>query len=195
MSEAPVIALRDRADAAGEPLSDEAVAYACATGDETAIATLFDRFGERVARYVWKLVDSNDVDDIVQSTFLVIARCSAKYDGRAAVTTWLFGIATNVVRHHRRSTRRRQRLAVALSVLPGRRAPDLNDQLEARRKVDEARRVFDELREADREAFALCVLEGLSAQEAAEALGTSESAVWKRVSRARKQLRDAVEQA
>jgi RNA polymerase sigma-70 factor (ECF subfamily) len=193
VSEAKVLALRDPSSQ-DEVLSDEAVAYACATGDDTAIATLFDRFAERVARYVWRLVDPSDVDDIVQSTFLIIARCSAKYDGRAAVSTWLFSIANNVVRHHLRSLRRRNRLAVALSLIPGRPSHDPSDRLEARRQVDETRRAFDELREVDREAFALCVLEGVSAREAAVALGTSEGAVWKRVSRARKQLRDAVRQ-
>jgi RNA polymerase sigma-70 factor (ECF subfamily) len=123
-----------------------------------------------------------------------IARRKARFEGRSAVRTWLIGIAANMVRHHRRSFARRRKLAGALradragaGTLPPAADADV------RRRLLAARDALEALPEELRLAFVLCELEGLSAREAAEALRTSEAAVWKRVSRARAQIRAAVE--
>lgn len=172
-------------------MSDEAVARACGVGDPAAIAALFDRFHRPVSRYVHRLLGgaSADVEDVVQSTFLEVARARAVYDGRAAVLSWLFGIATNVVRHHRRSNARRFRLLGGLAAAdePRTVAPDV--QTDARRQLALAREAMAALGDDVREAFVLCDLEGMSAREAARVLEISEAAVWKRASRARESIR------
>src|SRR5664280_335030 len=93
-----------------KPLSDDAIACACAQGDSTAIAELFDRYERTLARYVCRHVPSEaDVEDIVQATFVNVVRGISRFDGRSLVSTWLLGIATNVIKHHLRSKVRRQR--------------------------------------------------------------------------------------
>lgn len=187
-----------RAPARSSPSwSDEAVALACKSGDPEAVAELFDRFHERVTRYLSRVVSARaDVEDLVQSTFLEIAKGNAHFSGRSSVRSWLFGIATNVARHHFRSQTRRKHLALALGVLGmGTRAETVGTMVDARSALERVQRTLEGLPENQRIAFVLCEIEGLSAREAADALGVNETAVWKRVSDARKALVRALKEA
>lgn len=172
-----------------EPLSDEGIAAACGTGDPLAITILFDRFYERVARYIYRINGKDQVEDLVQSTFLEIVKGNTIYDGRVSVTTWLFAIATNIVRHHRRSFRKQLRIQTALDNHTLQPYCNPSDCAENLQKIRQANEVLFALPDSQRLAFTLCVLEGLSAREAAVVLKTSESAVWKRVCLARETLR------
>ena len=184
-----VVSIRAIMDKSEEPWSDEAVAAACSTGDPKAIGELFDRYEIPVARFLSRLVGGGDVEDLVQNTFLQIVRGSAKYDGRSSVKTWLFAIATNIMRRHRRSSALRWRL---LWTLTGMQQPAINEQLsnqvDARRNIDRVRSAFESLSENARLAFVLCEVEGFSAKEAGKVLGSNEVTIWKRVSDARKAL-------
>jgi RNA polymerase sigma factor (sigma-70 family) len=189
-----VIALRAREQTIPR-LSDESVAIACSTGDSAAVAELFTRFQASVTRYLSCLVPSRpDVEDLLQTTFLQIAKGRAHYAGRASVRTWLFGIATNVVKHHRRSGARLLRLLDAArreQQLPPRSLAHDADTMHTLHHIEQALRT---LTRDQRFAFVLCEVEGLSAREAALVLETSEQAVWRRVSDARRALRALVAQ-
>lgn len=190
---AQVVRLRDSRKIPSR-MSDEAVAVACSTGDAAAVAELFDRFHAPVTRFLSRMVGASpDVEDLVQTTFLEVARGSARFEERSTVQTWLFGIAANVARHHFRSNSRRGRLSRALSLVVRHAtpAPEPSELADARQQLDLVKRALDALPFKQREAFVMCELEGLSAREVASAVGASEAAIWKRVSQARKTLRRA----
>jgi RNA polymerase sigma-70 factor (ECF subfamily) len=181
--------------AGGQVLSDETVAAASSNGDAAALAELFDRFHLPVSRFLSRVVGTGpDVEDLVQATFLEVARGKARFEGRSAARTWLFGIAANVARHHFRSVTRRRRLQSALSLLPRRIGQSPDTEVETKRKLTKAAHALETLPPSKRMAFIMCEVEGLSAQEAAKALGTTEGAVWKRVSMARKAIVGAARQ-
>lgn len=188
---AGVLRLRRRASS-DPPLGDEALASGASTGDPAAVAELFDRFCDPVARFLSRAIGPTaDVEDLVQATFLEIARGTASFEGRSSARTWILGIATNVVRHHRRSLGRRRRLEEAVSVVERVRAQDVPaDGVDTRRALEAAWDVLCAMPDERRMAFVLCELEGLSAREAARVLGASETAVWKRVSEARRAIRE-----
>jgi len=173
-----------------ETLSDEAVAEACRSGDPVAVAELFDRFHGSVVRFLSHLLRAReDVEDSLQSTFLEVARGRARFDGRSAVRTWLLAVAANVARNQLRKTRRQTRLQLALSREDGGSAhPPPDGRVGAKLQLERARRVLDGLPAEQRAAFVLCAVEGLSARETAQALGSTETAIWKRVSEARKAI-------
>ncbi len=53
--------------------------------------------------YVARRLGSDLADDLASETFLVAFRQRAKFDGRnGVVRAWLYGIATNLIRRHRR---------------------------------------------------------------------------------------------
>ncbi len=189
-----VLSIRTRTNDAQEPWTDEAIALACSSGDPQAVAELFERFQLPVTRFLSRLTTGSDVEDLVQATFLQIARGKARFDGRSAVKTWLFAIATNVMRQHCRTSARRKRLLWALtSASNGPPNDRLSEQVDARRSVQYMRAAFESLSEKSRVAFVLCEIEGLSAREASQVLSSTETAIWKRVSDARKALLKAVE--
>lgn len=190
----PVTRLRRVETRADEALTDEAIARACGAGDAAAIGQLFDRFQRPVARYVHRSIGGGpDVEDLVQATFVEVARGATIYDGRASVLTWLFAIATNVVRHYRRSKARRSRLLLAFAEVRPSETPSAERMTSVRRELDRAHAALESLGDELREAFVLCDLEGISAKDAGAILGASEAAVWKRASRAREAIRRAME--
>ncbi|MBC8068738.1 MAG: sigma-70 family RNA polymerase sigma factor, partial [Deltaproteobacteria bacterium] len=64
--------------------------------------------------FVWRScrrlgVPDAELDDVVQEIFVIVHRRLAGFEGRSAITTWLFAIAYRVVRDQRRSAAARQR--------------------------------------------------------------------------------------
>ncbi len=176
-----------------ERMGDEALAAAAATGDPDSVGRFFDRFEPGLTRFVGRVLrGAPDVEDVVQITFLRVAEGRCRYDGRSKATTWLFGIAHNVIRERRRSSRRFAAFSDVLADVGERyfgRTPDLD--IAVREEMVSVEQAFDALSYDYRAAFVLCVIEEMSAPDAARVLGTTQSAVWKRVSVARKALREA----
>jgi RNA polymerase sigma-70 factor (ECF subfamily) len=177
-----------------EPLSDEAIVAACAVGDGAALGVLFDRYHAALHRFIGRRAgaDADDLDDLVQLTFEAVPRAARSYDRRAAVKTWLFGIANNVVRHHVRTEIRRKRLVESAAQAP---RPDPVDSAAAVLDRERALRLASavaELPDRLREAFVLVYVEGVPGAEVAKLVGAREGTIWKRLHQARAMLRDAI---
>lgn len=70
---------------------------------DTAFAELFDRHAVPVHRYLARRIGPTIADDLLAQTFLVAFERRAGYDRtRADARPWLYGIATNLLRRHRR---------------------------------------------------------------------------------------------
>jgi RNA polymerase sigma-70 factor (ECF subfamily) len=189
--------LLQRARQAVRESSDEDLLTACASGEAVALEELFHRHGDRVYRVLGRSrgVDAKDLDDLVQSTFIEVFRSAPGYAGRAAVSTWLLGIAVNVMRHHvRGESRRRSLVAAATDALtgPGSCPPDedaVRSQFLARLE-----RSLAALPDDLSLVFTLCEIEGLRGVDVARALGVPEGTVWRRLHDARLRLRAALEE-
>lgn len=69
-----------------------------AAGDSTAFRDLYDLSYGKVARYVQKVVrDTGLIDDILVQTYTVAWQNSAAFKGDGRITTWLIGIARNII--------------------------------------------------------------------------------------------------
>lgn len=179
-------------------LSDAALLAACGTGDRAALGVLFDRHHEVIYRFLARYLGagSDDLDDLVQSTFLTALGSAARFRGGAAVRTWLIGIAINLARHQARSTGRRQALLHRVTQQPqGSGAPLPDATIEQRELVQELQAALLALPEDLRAPFVLCELEDLPCAEAAEILGIREGTLWRRLHDARKRLRADIERA
>lgn len=167
--------------------SDAAEWARAVAGDGEAFGRIFDRHRDRVRRHGTRLVPvAADVDDLVALTFLEAwrrRRSVRVVDG--SVLPWLLVTASNVARNQQRAARRHRALLAKLP--PASHAPDPADRpglgLAAR---------LDELSLADRQVLVLCVVEGFSEREAAEALGVPPGTVKSRLSRARRRLAHTV---
>lgn len=185
-----LVALR-RIDGAVHELSDEALVSAAGSSDGAALGALFDRFASDVYRFLARIAASYaaDLDDLVQATFLEVYRSSARFDRRSSVKTWIFGVAVNIVRHHRRSEGRRHATLQRFATVDGGAQPRPDAAIDRGRQLERLARALDDLAEPLRVAYVLCIVEELTAREAAVALATSEGTVWRRVHEARTALR------
>lgn len=68
-------------------------------GSAEAYEVLYTRYSDRIYRYcLARLRDSELASDVLQETFLVLWQNAGSFQGKSAVSTWLFGIATNKLR-------------------------------------------------------------------------------------------------
>ncbi|ONI84408.1 RNA polymerase subunit sigma-70 [Actinosynnema sp. ALI-1.44] len=155
---------------------------------------LFDRYAEALHRYLTRRVGGATADDLLSETFLIALRRRRSYDpARAAVRTWLYGIATNLIREHVRAELRALALtaraaserAISGSAHDGMVADRVDAQSAARRLAT----ALAKLSPADRDVLLLISLAGLNTGEVAEALGIPVGTVRSRLHRVRKQLR------
>ncbi len=177
-------------------LTDEALVAACATGDSAALGALIDRFQAPVYRLVARLLgsDGTERDDLVQQTFVEVARSAARFRQRSTVRVWIFGIAANLARNQIRSLIRQRKLETHLAALPPLASMRADEQLERYELVGKLRVALAALPHPLREALVLCEIEEMTAAEAAAVLGTRQGTVWRRVHEARQALRAALGQ-
>jgi RNA polymerase sigma-70 factor (ECF subfamily) len=192
MSDGKLLPFR-RVEGRTEELSDRALVSALAEGDQAALGALYDRFQRDVYRFVARLA-STDADDFVQMTFLEAYRSAPRFRGEAAVKTWLFGIAANLVRNHHRGTQRKQRAHDSLQVMPRRPPTDPGEAITREQQRQCLARAIETLTPALREAYVLCVIEEVTGKEAAQALGVREASLYRRLTDARNAIRAAIEE-
>lgn len=162
--------------------------------DPDALEAFYREHVEAVQRFVARRVaDPERAADLTADTFLAAVDAAASYRGRrGAPIAWLFGIARHVLAD---DVRRRSREMRAVSRLGGRRPLQPDALARARERIDaerESRRLYaalDRLPAAQRAVFELVALDGLTIQEAAQALGLQPVTARVRLHRARHSMK------
>jgi RNA polymerase sigma-70 factor (ECF subfamily) len=164
-------------------LSDEALMLEFQRGSHPALEELFARYREPLFGFFRRRLQSRErAEDLAQETFLAVIRAKARYEARAAVRTYLYGIAMKLVMAERRKQ---------FPVMAG-GAQVVDDGTEAGLWVREA---LGKLEGQDRELVMLREYEQLSYAEIAELLGIPVGTVRSRLFRARMELRGHLEPA
>jgi RNA polymerase sigma-70 factor (ECF subfamily) len=173
--------------------SDEELIARVASGHLSSVGLLFDRYAVDVLRFLRRLgVNDGDIDDLLQATFILVPDASASFRG-GATRSWLFGLAANLARRHRRSLgKTAARIAAWTRQQYATSPPTPDDSLDRRRQVARAMGALERLSPKKREAFVMVVMEGMDAQEVAAALGVPVGTVWTRLHHARRELREAL---
>ena len=152
---------------------------------------LFATYHQPLVRYLTRRLGDRDwAEEVAQETFVRALRQESIVSERS----WLFAVATNLVRDEaRRDARRRRRLELLREQA---RAEEIVEpeptSLERAQEAAMARRALEALGERDREAL-LMREEGLDYQEIAAALELSVASVGTTLSRARRRLVEAYE--
>jgi RNA polymerase sigma-70 factor, ECF subfamily len=155
-------------------------------GDLAAFDALVSRHWRKVASVVGRfLPDANDVEDVVQETFVRAFENLRGFRGDASVRTWLIRIAVNLCKNRRGEYwRRRVTLtgddAALRAEAPGERmlADAALLQGEWERALHAA---LQQLPDRQRLPLLLHFFEDLSGAEIAAVLGWNESTVWSRI--------------
>lgn len=174
--------------------SDDGVLWSrCGAGDADAFALLFERHAKTMYNYCFRRTGEwAAAEDLVSIVFLEAWRHRGKELPEGKVLPWLFGIATNVIRNHRRALRRHE---AALRRVPEPR-PSPGFELEAIARLDDEQqirpilRLVSRLPKREQDVFTLAAWFDLSYEDISLALGVPVGTVRSRLSRARRRLRE-----
>src|SRR4051812_44245483 len=146
-------------------------------GDPEAFGSLFDVYYGPVYRYVAARVGRpSDAEDLAQLVFVKALEALPRYESRGVpFGGWLFRLARNVVIDHIRSHRDTVELEHALERADPDRGPD--EWAMTRQEIESVRSALAALTDEQRDAIALRFFAGLSAKEAADAMGKQEGTV------------------
>jgi RNA polymerase sigma-70 factor (ECF subfamily) len=164
--------------------SDEELMRAVARGDEAAVATLVSRHAPRLRAYLHRHTgNSEDADDLLQETWVRVARSARSFDPTRRFRSWLYGIATNLARDlfRRRGTRERALRELAMK-------PRMESEVGPidRGKLHER---VSQLPERMRAVLILRYFEGMNESEMAETLEIPRGTVKSRLHSALCELR------
>jgi len=151
---------------------------------------LFEEHANAVYNFCFRrLADWAMAEDMTSAVFLEAWRRRDRVDlfGEPPLP-WLLGVATNLMRNHRRSLRFH-----AVASVPD-FGDELAERLDAERRMREVLEQIAALAPQEREALELCAWAELSYEDAARALGVPVGTVRSRLSRARAHLRELEEE-
>lgn len=171
-------------------------------GDYQAFETLVDRYEKRVYALALRIVRNDaDAQDVTQNTLLAMLEKLDGFREESSFATWILRIATNEALYLLRKKKVRQAESLTASdgadreplphpdyIAPWKSDPEsLASNAEVRDFIWNA---LDELDEKYRLVFLLRDVQGLTTEEAADALGISRANVKVRLLRARLMLRE-----
>jgi RNA polymerase sigma-70 factor (ECF subfamily) len=170
------------------------------TGHDAALNDLMQRHGGRLCGYLVRcLQNEDDAADIAQETFVRVYQNRGKFDPQKKFSTWLYAIATNLVRDRYRWRTRHQQVSLDAEqqetgtpfgeqlvddcLAPG-------ERLQSSERAEAVRKAVAALPEELSTPLILAEYEDRSQAEIGEILGCTAKAVETRIYRARKQLRE-----
>jgi len=151
-----------------ETPDDQLVRSIC-SGDEGALSVLYRRYVTSVYRFILAQVrDVQDAEDLTSETFARMMRGIGGYRGEASFRNWLYQIARNAVRNHRRAARYRLALPLPHSVAE----PSESDTEQGERQEHEVvLRLLQPLPPRYRQVLELRFLEDCTIEETARRMG------------------------
>jgi RNA polymerase sigma-70 factor, ECF subfamily len=168
--------------------SDEVLVAKIAKGDRLAMAALFARYRLRVFRFVVRMVRNEAVaEELNSDVFLEIWRQAGTFEGRSAVSTWIFGIARFKALNalQRRSE---EELDEEKAEAIEDQADDPEVTLAKKDKAAALRACLQKLSAEHREIVTLVYYQQKSVEEVAGIVGIPEATVKTRMFYARKKL-------
>jgi RNA polymerase sigma-70 factor (ECF subfamily) len=170
-----------------------------ARGHGPALNQLMDRHAEKLFRYLIRSLQSEeDAADLAQETFVRVYQSRDRFDHRQRFSTWLYAIASNLVRDRFRWRSRHPQTSldapndetgIALGETLPENRPTPDESIQGEERAEMVRRAVASLPEELRLPLILAEYEGRSQADIGEILGCTAKAVETRLYRARQQLR------
>jgi RNA polymerase sigma-70 factor (ECF subfamily) len=153
-------------------------------GEAAAFDAVYAEYHPRIYQFLYRLAGRRDLaEDLFQETWLKLARHATSLRDDTDLGAWLFTVARNAYRSHRRwvliDLERRRQAEPPAGEVPADRV------VEARRELA---RALDALSDGDKEVLLLVAVEGMEQERAAQVLGIGYEALRQRQARARANL-------
>jgi RNA polymerase sigma-70 factor (ECF subfamily) len=170
-----------------------------ARGHDAALNDLIERHGRHIFHYVLRHLSSEEeASDVTQEVFVKLYKNRLKFRPDGKFSTWLFTIATNLVRDHLRWHQRHPETSLEARDEEHRSFADVlaensgspSEQLIATERAQQVQRAVQALPEELKTSLILSEYENLAHAEIGKILGCSPKAVEMRIYRARQILRE-----
>jgi RNA polymerase sigma-70 factor (ECF subfamily) len=179
-----------------EPIDDGRLLEAARSGDREAFAELIDRHKDALVSYLTRIAGRQDeAEDMAQEAFVRLYERSKGYREEGKLRSYLFSIATNLVRSRERQRRRREALRSMFLASPnGHRTPPAQQHgLLGRELQAQLTDAIAALPLRYRTPLVLYEIEGWSYRQICELTGCREGTVKSRIYRGRRWLRERLE--
>jgi RNA polymerase sigma-70 factor (ECF subfamily) len=177
-----------------EPAPDDAALIArWRGGEERAATALVERHAQHIARFVASLGERDEVEEVVQDTFVRAFGSLDSFRGESTFRTWLLTIARNLVRDRQRG-RKRARVHVEIHDDDVATSSDALEDAVAAESGERLRRAVEQLSPLQRSVFTLRVTEGMSYKEIALAVGSTEGAARVHYHNAMRVIRETIDE-
>ncbi|SAI25528.1 RNA polymerase sigma factor [Bordetella ansorpii] len=161
--------------------------------DDRLLRDLIHEHSGRLQRFIIKHIgNTSEAEDLAQQAFVEAARSYQTFRGESQLSTWLYGIALNLVRNYlSRAPERRYDFVGEDSLATHAASESTPEQaLEQAQTVRLMQEALDELPENMRGILLMIGLDNMSYEDAAVLLTVPIGTVRSRLSRARTALRD-----
>jgi len=179
----------------GEYSSDEMLVTRIAAGDKLAMQVLFARHRASVYRWLLRFVGNETMaEDLLSDVFFDVWQQAGRFEGRAAVTTWLLSIARfKALSARRRRTHAELDETIEATVADSADNPEIALQKKSRGEF--VRTALMKLSPDHREIIDLVYYHEKSIEDCALILGIPAATVKTRMFYARKKLAEQVQEA
>jgi len=169
-------------------------AAAAMRGDMAAVHALWQEHRRWVAAVILAhKPQSADLEDLLQEVAMTLVSKVSMIRDQANIRAWLRVVAVNAARAAGRTERSRPRLRLAGSEANEPAVPERDDPVELDEHAKRVMRLVSQLPEAYREPLLLRAVHGLRTRQIAEIMDIPEPTVDTRVSRARRMLREILQ--
>lgn len=176
-------------------LRDTELLTALARGDENAFDAVYESLRAPLYSFLVRLCKSRELaEDLLQETWLRLARHAPLFPADTKLRPWLFTVARNLYRSQRRWSLLDAERLRDWGLIHSERAESGFESFAASAEQRAVERALASLPAAEREILLLCGWSGFEPMEAAEILGLRADAVRQRLRRARAKLRERLRQ-
>ncbi len=189
-------------DAMAETISDVDLMLKVKRGDREAFGLLVHRYRKPLINFIYRFTTNpGESEDLAQEVFVRAFQSAPKYEPKAAFSTWLYRIATNLALNYLRDHKPQLSRSLDSDLEGEEGAPRLevrdkaalaDERLLEREKVLQIRQALASLPENQRLAVVLTKYQELSLRDAGEILNCSETAVKSLLFRAYTTLRETL---
>jgi RNA polymerase sigma-70 factor, ECF subfamily len=144
-------------------------------GDSRAATELVGRHADALARFAVSSGEREEIEELVQDTFVRAFSSIDSFRGESTLRTWLFTIERRLMLDRRRAEKR-QKALVPVEPSDAVTEYDALDALVAAEAESRVRQAVDALSPMQREVFTMRVEQGLSYRDIAAILDTTEGA-------------------
>jgi RNA polymerase sigma-70 factor (ECF subfamily) len=163
--------------------TDEELVGRLAEGHEAALRELLARYQRPLSSFLYRQTGGRDVEDLYQETWIRVTRHADGFDPSKRFSTWLFQIAVNLARDwHRKRVREDSR---AVEDVP-------STNLARTEAGIDARRLLEQLPDAQREVVILRYYHDLTEEQVASALDCPKGTVKSRMHNALSRMHELV---